>query len=174
MLSDGMIKSLFERAESIKTPQLVLEKEVALLEAELEGLIDSMDSLKSHLRDIQSKPQTEAVQDKPRMSEEDFRDVLERLLHGSLEELGDRISQRILDKLKDIKGLSGRARETGIRELKEMAGSELVNLSRLFNQEVKSNIHDIGVEEKETKGIGEGLSRLREMRRQKGGERRGG
>ena len=89
------------------------------------------------------------------------------MLQNPMEDLGDKISRKILEKLKDLKGVSGRAREAKIKELKDLADDELVDLSKLFREKVESNIEDIGVEEKETKGIDKSLERLRRMRQGK-------
>ena len=96
----------------------------------------------------------------------DFASNLEALLEKSLDKLGDKVSDRILKMLERLQGTEGPAREEQLRAIKQAADEELVDLSNLFmHQEgIKSNLEDIGVDEKEAKGIDKNLERLRELR----------
>ena len=174
MYYDELTRDLSRREEDIRTSQSELEKELLSLGAELDNFIGTTDSLKRRLEDFKSAPEAGTAEEKPRMPGEEFKEVLERLLQGSLDQLGDKISQKILNKLKDLKGVSGPVKESKIRELKELADSEMLDLSKLFSEKVKSNIRDIGVKEKETKGIDESLKKLREMREGKDSGKEGG
>lgn len=101
--------------------------------------------------------------------DENFKGDIEKLLQGSMDHLEDRLSQRILNMLKDLKVASGPARETKFREVREAVSNESVDLSGLFKHEkIESNIGDIGIEEKESQGIQSSLERLRKMRQQQG------
>jgi len=171
---DELMRDLSKREEDIRASQIGLEKELLFLGAELDSFIASTESLKKRLEDFKSAPEIKTAEERPRLSGEEFKESLERLLQGSLEQLGDKISQKILNKLKDLKGLSGPVKESKIRELKELADSEMLDFSKLFSEKVKSNIRDIGVKEKETKGIDESLKKLREMREGKDNGKDGG
>jgi len=164
------MRGLKKRVEGIKKSQSELNEELLYTETWLDKFMYNMDSVNIRIKEIQPRKAGLPVEpggDKPHMSEEEFKVLLERLLRGSLEHLGDKISQRILDKLKELKSASGALREVRIKELKEAADSGLVDLSKLFREKIESNIEDIGVEEKEAKGIGESLEKLRKMREAK-------
>ena len=167
MRYDKSIQNIFKRIEGIKESQSKLDEELLYVGKWLDELIDNMDSVSKCLKEIgaqraasQSKPKTE----KTYMSEQDFKALLEKLLQGSLEHLGDKISGRIMDKLKELKETSGPQREVKIKELKEVADSETVDLTKLFHEKIESNIDQIGVDEKESKGIDKSLEKLRKMK----------
>lgn len=164
MFDAGSIQELLNRGERIEASQGEIESELASVGAQLDALLKDAERQEQDLKGLESAPRAEKAPEGPRAPEVEFTEILERLLQGSLEGLGDKISRKILDKLKGLRALSGPEREDGVRELKELADSEAVDLSALFSEKVKSNIQDIGVEEKETKGIDEGLRKLREMR----------
>ena len=170
MSYDNLVRSLTKKVKAIRKSQSKLDRELLYMEKWLTELTDNMESVDRRIAGIESKEKAtepKPISGKPRMSEEDFKAMLEKLLQNPMEDLGDKISRKILEKLKDLKGVSGRAREAKIKELKDLADDELVDLSKLFREKVESNIEDIGVEEKETKGIDKSLERLRRMRQGK-------
>ena len=93
---------------------------------------------------------------------------LERMLQGSLDVLGDKISNRLMATLKELRSLPVEMRAAKIQEVKQMADAELVDLSALYKHEpVESNIEEVGVHEKESKGMDTNLEKLRALRRGK-------
>lgn len=164
---DSMIQGLLKRAEDIKRSQDQLEEESLSAQSRLDAFLDTMDTVHKRLIRLESQKgdtQLRSKSEQPSLSQEDFKALLEKLLQGSLDGIGDKISQRILDKLNDLKGLTGASREAKIQEIKQAADAEMVDLSKLFGEKIESNIEDIGVEEKETKGISKSLERLRKMK----------
>ncbi|MBF0384238.1 MAG: hypothetical protein HQL27_00050 [Candidatus Omnitrophica bacterium] len=94
---------------------------------------------------------------------------LEKLLQGSLDALGNKISDKLMGMLRELKSLPADVRYSRMQEIKQAADAELVDLSALYKyNEVQSNIEEVGVEEKETKGIDKNLERLRKLRQGKG------
>lgn len=170
---DALIHGLFKRLQEIKRSQGLFEEEFVSSQSRIDKFIDTIDSVNKRLNEMapgKAVSQLEPKAGKPHMSQEDFAALLEKLLRGSLEGLGDKISQKILDKLQDLKGSTAETRDAKIQELRTIADAELVDLSRLFNEKVESNIEEIGVEEKETRGIDKNLERLRKIK----GDKRGG
>lgn len=93
---------------------------------------------------------------------------LEKLLQGSLDALGDKISDRLMGMLKELRSLPVEMRGERLHDIKQAADAELVDLSALYKyQEVQSNIEQVGVDEKEAKGIDKNLEKLRKMRQKK-------
>lgn len=156
--------------QGLEQSQNLLEGEIASVNSSLDKCLNTIDSVNTRLEEGESqkavlhvKPEAE----KPSMSQEDFKALLENLLKGTLEGLGDKISQNILLKLKDLKGLTGETREAKMQELKEAADAELIDLSKLFYEKIETNIEEIGLEEKETKGIDKNLQKLRKIKENK-------
>ncbi len=177
MYYDKLIKDLSERVEGMRKSQSDLDGELLYTETWLDQLIDNMDSVNRNLKQAKSgkvSSEPEPVSKKVHMSEEDFKTQLEKLLEGSLEHLGDRISDKILNMLREVKETSGLTRVRKIKEFKEIAESELVDMSKLFlHEKLESNIEQIGVEEKESMGIDKSLKKLREMKEDKGEQSKG-
>jgi hypothetical protein len=99
------------------------------------------------------------------MSLEDFKVFVERVLQGSLEAAEDKLSEKILSMIRKLKGLAGTEREAKIQEIKDAAESDIVDLSKLYTyEEVQSNLGEVGVEEKESRGIESSLDKLRKLR----------
>ncbi len=93
---------------------------------------------------------------------------LEKLLQGTLDVLGDKISDRLMNMLKDLKSLPVEMRASRIQEVKQAADAELIDLSGLYKHErVESNIDDVGVTETESKSIDKNLEKLRALRQSK-------
>jgi len=99
------------------------------------------------------------------MTLEEFKANMASILQGSLDAVSDKLSSKIAGMLKELPTLSGSAREYKLREIQEAAGFESVDFSSLYKHEqVTSNIADIGVEEKESKGIDSTLEKLRKLK----------
>lgn len=176
------------RINRIKDSQDSLDKEMMAMESILDELIRESEAVNSRLHQAKSEkplkkegampavtteaaiitpPQSEVVAPKAPASIGDinFKGDLEKLLQGSMDHLEDRLSQRILNMLKELKVASGPAREMKFREVQEAVSSESVDLSSLFKHEkIESNIADIGIEEKESQSIQSNLERLKKMR----------
>ncbi|MBF0494126.1 MAG: hypothetical protein HQL28_03225 [Candidatus Omnitrophica bacterium] len=179
--AQGMSAGLLgDRLRAIKETREALCEDVILIETTLDGFIDSMETVNIRLREMrkpaapaQVPAATERGPGIQGMSVEDFKTYIEKLLQGSLEAVSDKISDRMVKMLGELKGLAGTAREAKIREIKEAADFENVDLSKLYmHQEVQSNLSDVGVEEKESKGIDSSLEKLRKLRglKPKGGD----
>ncbi|MDD5217843.1 MAG: hypothetical protein PHN49_03205 [Candidatus Omnitrophica bacterium] len=98
---------------------------------------------------------------------EDYKAVIEKLLQGSIEALGDKLSGRIMAMLQELKTVSDPMRETKLKEIHEAAQSEHVDLARLFLYEkVESNLgkEGIQIDEKKSKGIGSILDKLKKLK----------
>ncbi len=162
----NQVDDLTKRAKAVRQTQAELEEELLSIAAWLARFIDDTNSVNTRLKNILAESQ----EAKPKgirkaVSDEDFKIHLEKLVQGSLDALGDKISDRVLNMLKELKGMTGPGRETKIREIKDAAESELVDLSRLFlHEKIESNIEEIGIDEKESKGIDKSLRHLRRMR----------
>ena len=162
------VSKLKKRIDEIRGSQETLDGELISIEVWLDGLIGDMDSLNERLRDFKSRKNAAKswpAKAAPDSAGDDFKGQLEKLLLGSMEGLENRLSERILKMLKELKGAVGPARAAKMREIKEAVDEEVVDLSRLFvDEKIESNIDEIGVEEKESKGIQKSLDRLRRMR----------
>ena len=99
------------------------------------------------------------------MSTQDFKLFIEKTLQGSLEAAGDKISDKIKNMIRELKGLQGTEREAKIQQIKEAADIDTVDLSKLcIHEQAKSNLADVRIEEKESKGIESSLVKLRQLR----------
>ncbi|MBF0569717.1 MAG: hypothetical protein HQL18_02955 [Candidatus Omnitrophica bacterium] len=96
---------------------------------------------------------------------DEFKTHMDALLKGSLDAVTDKLSDKLAGMLKEMKTLSGPAREMKFQEFRAAADFEAVDLSQLYvHEKVQSNLEEIGVEEKETKSIDSTLERLRKLR----------
>ncbi|MEI6437161.1 MAG: hypothetical protein WCO69_00250 [Candidatus Omnitrophota bacterium] len=103
----------------------------------------------------------------PGMTLDDFKLHMGEILKGSLDAVSDKLSDRISGMLKELGTLSGPARAMRIEEFKQSGEYEMVDFSSLYAhsaEQVTSNLKDVGVEEKETKGVDSTLERLRKLR----------
>ncbi|MBF0254110.1 MAG: hypothetical protein HQL11_03165 [Candidatus Omnitrophica bacterium] len=98
--------------------------------------------------------------------DERMKEYFEKILSGSLESMGEKLSSRLVDMLKDIQVSSGHVREAKMHQLRQVAEEENIDLSALFKHvEVESNLgHGTEIEEEETKGISDTLEKLRKLR----------
>lgn len=174
-----LVPQLNQRLKDIQRSRTGLGQELAGLDATLDECIGSVDVAFQRLKALRAAPRginqpvvpplipsgPAAAAPAPGMSLDDFKSYIEKLLQGSLEAASDKISDRIMHMLKELKGLAGSAREAKLQELREVAESEMVDLSQLFtHEEVQSNLGEVGVEEKESKAIDSSLAKLRAMR----------
>ena len=169
----ALMRELSNKTEEIKKFQDELDKELLYTEDWLDKSIEVMNVMERRLKQLKSERDSlrkKSTVEKPHISEQDFERMLEKVLQGSMQSLGNKISQKILDKLKDLKSASYEVRKIKIRELKELVDSEQVDLSQLFREKIKSNIDDIGVEEQEVRGIDKSLEKLRRMMKKKDGQ----
>lgn len=103
--------------------------------------------------------------EEPLPKKEDANEVLVKMMQTKLDALGDKISDRIAVLLSELKNTVGPAREAKIKEITEMAGPDIIDISKLFDEKVISNIQEIGIEEKESKEVDKALEKLRKLRR---------
>ena len=163
----AMIPEFFSRLGDIKQSRRQLSEEFLKTEASIAEFMSSLDAVSQRLKDMKtylSPQQTKAVPFSG-MSQDDFKGFIEKILQGSLEAVGDKISDRIMNMLRELKGLAGAEREAKIQQIKEAAESDMVDLSSLYiHEKMQSNLSDVGVEEKESKGIESSLEKLRNLR----------
>jgi len=170
MVYSELMQGFLKKMDSCKEAQNELDRALASMEGQLDAYIQTVEAVHSRLNAPAPQAAIDAsgtVAAKPNLSEEDFKARLERLLEGSLENLGDKISQKIVNQIKDLKGLVGPDRDTKIRQIKEYADYESVDFSAVFQDKIESNIDEIGVEEQEAKGVDKSLEKLRKMKEKK-------
>ncbi|MCX5667132.1 MAG: hypothetical protein NTY34_02320 [Candidatus Omnitrophica bacterium] len=165
MAKDETAYNVEASSGKIKESQGALDRELLAIEAWLDELGHDADVVNAKLREAKAHKPAIKQEPKTAMPEEYFEAQLEKLLQGSLEHLGDRLSQRILDMLKDLKEVEGPARETKLKELKAAVDDEVVDLSGLFTHDkLESSINEAGeagIDEKESKGTKKILNSLR-------------
>lgn len=171
-----LIQDFKARLHTMKQAQDVLHEDLLGMETWLSQSLEDVTTVNTRLKELLAKkdisrmtvktqPEPEALSEKSQPSAEDFGKQMEKLLQGSLDALGDKISDKILNMMKELKTMSGPMRAQKISEIKAAADSELVDLSSLFAFDtVESNIEEVGVDEKEVKGIDKSLERLRQMK----------
>jgi len=174
--------SLAERVEALSADQKETAEKLQLLGKDLDGWSEEMcavhialsGKLKTKLKKpAEIKPPEPAsaavpapVQAAPPAAE-DYKAIIEKLLQGSIEALGDKLSGRIMAMLQELKTVSGPMRETKLQEIHEAAQSEHVDLAGLFLYEkVESNLgkEGIQIDEKKSKGIGSILDKLKKLK----------
>ena len=101
---------------------------------------------------------------------EDYKASIEKLLQGSIDSLGDKLYDKIMNMLKELKTMGGPMREYKMAELQHAAQSEHVDLASLFlHEKVESNLGSEGLKVDEVKGTGVG-SILDKLKKMKGGK----
>ena len=108
---------------------------------------------------------------------EDYKASIEKLLQGSMDALGDKLSDKILGMLKELRTMAGPVREAKMSEIWTAAQSEHVDLASMFlHEKVESNLGGEGlkIEEKKTSGIGSILDKLKKMKSGDSGKTGGG
>ncbi|MBF0217435.1 MAG: hypothetical protein HQL30_10630 [Candidatus Omnitrophica bacterium] len=167
------VAELRDRVEKTRDKRTALTEELDLIEGSLDGFIGNMELINRRLKDMHGAlakvPQAPEAPVKPAatggISMDEFKTYFESMLKGSLESVSDKISDKMAKMLGELRGLAGPAREAKIREIEEATGFANIDFSKLYQKsDVQSNIGDVGVEEKESKGIDSSLDKLRKMR----------
>ncbi len=175
------------RLEDVHVLRRNLDQEIASVDVSLEELLGVMALTHQRLERRANEPRSAAVSPVDAlavlavpaptpasapapaagMTLEDFKLHMGEILKGSLDAVSDKLSDRISGMLKELGTLSGPAREIRLQEFKQSGEYDMVDFSALYShsaEQVTSNLTDVGVEEKETKGIDSTLERLRKMR----------
>jgi len=174
---DTTIHHLSQKITEIESAYTKLNELLFSMEGDLKKSLDDQCSLNSRLKELLAQkiagngkhastgaPQ-EVVAQGSKLEAVDPTQQLEKLLQGTLDVLGDKISERLMGMLKDLKSLPLEMRASKIQEVKQAADAELIDLSGLYKHEhVESNIDDVGVVEKESKSIDKNLEKLRQLR----------
>lgn len=176
---------LARRLEDVHVLRRDLDQEVSAVDIALDELIGLIEITQQRLERKKSEPRAVVPPPAPivvsppaavvapaspapaGMTLEDFKLHMGEILKGSLDAVSDKLSDRISGMLKELGTLSGPAREIRIQEFKQSGEYDMVDFSSLYSrsaEQVTSNLTDVGVEEKETKGIDSTLERLRKMR----------
>ncbi|MBF0484778.1 MAG: hypothetical protein HQL25_08760 [Candidatus Omnitrophica bacterium] len=178
-----LVQKFSKKLDDIRLARHQIEGEFLTTDSSLNDFISSTDAVIQRLKTKKTEPRkpaavapTEIISVSPpaapaapaagqAMTLEDFKTHMGSILQGSLEAATDKISNRIQGMLKELKNLSGPAREAKYREIQQAAEFEMVDISMLYKHEqVQSNLGEIGVDEKESKSIDANLERLRKMR----------
>ncbi len=172
---------LAKRLDDIRVSRNALDEDLMLAELSLNDFIASMDGVGKRLKRMKTEPRIPAPFYQPPpppviaspaaaatpagMTLDEFKAHMGTLLQGSLDAVSDKLSGKIQGMLRDVRGLSGVARDVKLQEIKEAAEYEMVDFSSMYSHEkLQSNLGDVGVEEKESKGIDANLERLRKLR----------
>ncbi len=141
------------------------------LEERMDKKAGKLEDMNKKLREIKDEPAKQAEPEKkdqaPKyLTEDAFKEQMERFLTNSFETMGDKISSKMQAMLSELKSAGGAVSPARMREIKQAAAEENVDISGLFNYKgVDSNIDKIGIEEKQAKGIDKSLEKLRKMMR---------
>jgi hypothetical protein len=177
---DKTIQNLSQKVAEIESAYTKLNEMLFSIEANLNKSLEEESVLNAKLKELIAKksavgsgngkhPETsvmpDAVSQDHKVEVQDPTAQMEKLLQGTLDVLGDKISDRLMAMLKDLKSIPVEMRATRIHEVKQAADAELIDLSGLYKHEnVQSNIEDVGVTETEAKGIDKNLEKLRQLR----------
>lgn len=162
-----MVPALSSRLGDIRQSRVWLSEEFLGVDKSLDEFLNSINTVNQRLMEIKTapSPQQTKVAPMPGMSPEDFKIFIERILQGSLEAAGEKLSGKIMNMIGELKGLAGTERDAKLRQIKEAADTNPIDLSTLYTHEaVKSNLGEVGLEEKESKGFESSLDKLRQMR----------
>jgi len=174
---DITIQHLSQKIAEIESAYAKLNELLYFMEGDLKKSFEDECALNKRLKELLSKKiagngkhpgpgaSTEAILQEPVTEVVDPTAQLEKLLQGTLDVLGDKISERLMGMLKEFKALPVDMRASRIHEVKQVADAELIDLSGLYKHEqVQSNIDDVGVTETESKSIDKNLEKLRMLR----------
>ncbi|MBF0477934.1 MAG: hypothetical protein HQL26_00460 [Candidatus Omnitrophica bacterium] len=176
-----LVQKYSKRLDDIRMARHQLDGEFLTTNTSLNDFISSTDAVihrlmtkKAEPKKMTIVPSADVISSQPplvapaggqAMTLEDFKTHMGSILQGSLEAATDKISNRIQGMLKELRGLSGPARDAKYREIQQVAEYEMIDISQLYkHEEVQSNLGEIGVAETETKSIDANLERLRKMR----------
>ncbi len=164
---DPVIQNFVNRVSTLKQSRNELNEELLSLGTQSDKLIHEMNTVNTDLEELKSrKPDMplKSAEQEPQPPEANF----EKVLQGSLDALGDKLSDKLLNMMNELKSMVGPKRTGMMKKIKAAADFELVDLSNLFaHDEIKSNIQEIGIDEKEAKGIDKSLEKLQQMKRDK-------
>jgi len=174
------IHHLSQKIVEIESAYAKLNELLYSMEGDLKKSLEDECSLNARLKDLLAKKSAgngkhlggiaspEAIAQNPVSEPVDPTAQMEKLLQGTLDVLGDKISDRLMGMLKELKTIPMEMRASRIQEVKQTADAELIDLSGLYKHEhVESNIEDVGVTETESKSIDKNLEKLRQMRQGK-------
>ena len=165
---DNITKSVTQKIADIETSQSKLNELLQSMENDLNRSLEDECLLNNRLKALivfKHAQNGKHPQGLAHVSDEDPTSQLEKLLQGSLDVLGDKISDRLMAMIKDLKSLPIGMRASKIQEVKRAADEELLDLSALYkHQKIESNIEEVGVTETEAKGIDKNLEKLRMLR----------
>ncbi|HBR14192.1 MAG TPA: hypothetical protein DD723_01425 [Candidatus Omnitrophica bacterium] len=168
----AVLTRLVKQIDGIRQVRNELEEDLKRTELSLNEFIGSMDAVGQRLKRIKAEPSRAAAPNPPPapasptgMTLDEFKTHMGSILQGSLDAVSDKLTDKIAAMLKELGTLSGPAREIKIREYQQSGEYDTVDFSSLYkNQEVQSNLGEVGVEEKESKGIESSLERIRQLR----------
>ncbi|MBF0533016.1 MAG: hypothetical protein HQL23_07990 [Candidatus Omnitrophica bacterium] len=183
-MSSNILENLQEKVSAVTRTQAELNEQLLLLERDLSQSLAEQDRFQARLKEFLDGRRVENREPAaapaplpvvpppeippPVVLATDPTAQLEKLLQGLLDALGDKFSDRLMGLMPELKSLPVEMRGLRLHEIKQAADAELVDLSALYKyQEVQSNIDQVGVDEKETKGIDKNLEKLRKMRAMK-------
>ena len=127
--------------------------------AEGDELVKRIDEMASEKEQQQNVPPEPQKQEGAGLEEQ-----MLKMLQGTLDKFENKFSDRLMDMIKKMPA-TGAARDQQIREIKQVAIDENVDLSLLFSSDdIKSNIDSVGIKEKETKSVDSSLDKLKKMR----------
>ena len=177
---DKTIHNLTQKIAEIETAYTKLNELLFSMEGDMNKSLQEQNALNARLKEFLAKKSTggngngkhsdtsvlpEFPQKESKPEALDPTAQMEKLLQGTLDVLGDKISDRLMAMLKDLKSLPVEMRATRIQEVKQAADAELIDLSGLYKHEhVQSNLEDVGVTETESKSIDKNLEKLRQLR----------
>ena len=175
-----LVPGLSLRLDAARQMRNELDEELTMAGLALNESIGALDVVGQRLRRMKAEPKhaapavpapaaTAAPAAVPGgMTLDEFRSNMGTILQGSLDAVSNKLTDKISGMLKELGTLSGPAREIRIREFQQSGEYESVDFSSLYkDQKVQSNLGEVGVEEKESKGIDANLERLRKMRAMK-------
>ena len=176
---DNLKQDLAKRSNDIRQSRRELYEELMSMETWVNKSLVDTDKANIQLKNllsrkriaelkfVDSQPEPVSVEPTP-VRQEDFTEQLEKLLQGSLDSLQDKISDKLLNMINELKTMSGSNREAKIKDIQAVANTEFVDLSSLYtHNEIESNIEEVGVEEQEVKGIDKNLAKLKQMKKGK-------
>lgn len=182
MDSKNLIENLTDKIKDIKQSHSRLHEDVLDMEKWLNKSLDDVTVANNRIKELISKERAAkpdsaefsaqpAAAHEPQMTNEKEQitpEQLEKLLQGSLDAFGDKISEKMLCMMKEIKATTGPVKNEKIKELRIAAANELVDLSSLYaHQKIESNLDEVGVNEKEAKGIDKSLEKLKQIRQER-------
>ena len=146
-MSDASVRGISEKIANIECFQGELLEKLVAMEYQLQESSEEMCAVNLALREKKGLRSVSPSAHQGLASQE-TEALSEKLLQGSLEALGDQISQKLMNMMKELKGMVGPAREARIKEIQEAAQAERIDLANLFRYEerAESNLGQEGTE----------------------------